>query len=175
MKRASNAAWLKSRHWKSRRFFSQPEIDYSRSKQLYKGEPVIAYYLLATTNATIYGFAVPKKYLEFKVKFLKENPGFPLYHEHDDTKPPVGRILNAELVWREDIKAHAIEAEVELFETNENIDPRDLLKNGMSMAFSDRTFLFGTDKDQADLEFSYDAYRTDETKLEKTSKHFRTL
>lgn len=128
---------------------------------------MIAYYLLATTNPTVYGYAVPKEYLEFKVKFLKENPGFLLYHEHDDTKPPVGKILNAELVWKEDIKAHAIEAEVELFENNGVVDPKIILKNGMSMSFSDLTISFGGKVENADLEFSYDAYRTDENKLEK--------
>ncbi len=128
---------------------------------------MIAYWLLATTNPTVFGYAVPKEYLEFKVKFLKENPGFLLYHEHDDTKPPIGKILNAELVWKEEIKAHAIEAEIEIFESNGVVDPKTILKNGMSMSFSDLTISFGGKVEKADLEFAYDAYRTDEKKLEK--------
>lgn len=123
-------------------------------------------YTLATTKTNTYGYAVPIETLEKKVKSLNENHDFLILENHDMTKPISIKILNSELVWREDLDAHAIVIE---FELPEGFDEESFVKRygkAMSMSFSDKSVSFGAAVERSDIEFIYDEYRTNKLKLE---------
>ncbi|MEA4822139.1 MAG: hypothetical protein VB122_07960 [Erysipelotrichales bacterium] len=121
--------------------------------------------ILMTNGENVYGH---KTKIEELIVVAEQSKGKPLYSHHEPWKKNIGKIIDTRIIYRDDLDCLAVEADIEIDNSENGDEIIHLLKSGgFSSTYSDGGF----EVDKSDgmvmphLEIYFDAYRTNETKL----------
>lgn len=120
---------------------------------------------LITNQKNLYGYETK---VEDLIVTAEQSKGMPLYSHHEPWKKSIGIIVDTKIVYRDDLDCLAVEADIEIHDSENVEEVINLLKTGgFSGTYSDGGFVV----DESDgkclphLIIYFDAYRTNETKL----------